>query len=448
MKVVIDRYAWLPKHELTITQLQSIRDSLLVVPNKVGDQGDEPKPIELWEETELHLGVPREFFEKHRKPHHEADYRYSKGSVVLNEPLKFVGALRDEQSEALNVFLSEFAQPEVTGGILRASPGWGKTVWTCALTAKLRVPTLVFLHKEFLMDQWRERIEQFLPEASVGLVQQDKCDFEGRDIVLAMVHSLAGREYPAALYEWPGLIVTDETHRIGAYTWSPVPAKFPARWRLGISATPRRKDRADDVFLYQIGPVRFKASEQRMKPKIKRVWSTFRLLKTERFNPSLAPRTLIIKFLVASATRNDRIVDQVLRAVQVGRKVLVLSERLQHLDRLTALFEKAWAAAEPDKPVPAVGFYVGGTKKAEREEAATASVIMATSQYAQEGLDIPALDTLVLATPMSDVEQAVGRILRPSKGKKDPIVVDIRDDNIPAFRKAAEARDRLYARIT
>jgi hypothetical protein len=226
-----------------------------------------------------------------------------------------------------------------------------------------------------------------------------------------------------------------------------VPARFGARWRVGISATPRRKDGAEDVFFQQIGSVLFNAKEQRLKPKVKRVWSDFKLIKTGSFNPNLAPRTLIIKFLVKSRLRNDRIADQMVRAVAAGRKLLVLSERLQHLDDLGVAFEAKWRAEFPDQPVPALGSYVGGVTEDEREVSADAPVIMATKQYAEEGLDIPALDTLILATPMGDVEQAVGRILRPHEGKKEPIVVDIRDDLVPIFRKAGESRDKLYRRI-
>lgn len=805
MKVVVDRYAWLPKHEMTITQLQAVRDALLVVPRKVGDHpGEDPKPIPLWEETDTHMGVPREYFLQNRKAHHEIVYQYEQGAAWPYR-LSFEGKLRPEQEEALATFVREFELPARTGGILRASPGWGKTVFACALIAKLKVPTLVVVHKEFLMSQWRERIQQFLPEARVGLVQQDVCDFEGRHVALAMVHSLAAKDYGEALYRWPGLVITDECfpagtrvatphgpmpiedlregdrvlcavgeatvkrtlrrevsieslcrlflsdgtvivctanhpfltpvgwkaaedlagldvltaagcfgtmfgygtkatsdatalrgvqetafgsegpalllaqvygsgqetrdasssvrvvwsgegqessrpfllrllsaelvaegtgpespedrspsaavarsepvggwrgfrthasqephaatgssegcsepvavhgaqascawgqraacsasasqaarcsgsrvevgargydksegfayalqdrhratsapagsrggwsdtqraegegggqaercvpaflrvdrvegpersgperpsrrvegdsgrvavynltvdrhpsyilhdskllvhncHRISAQTWASVPARFGARWRVGISATPRRKDGAEDVFFQQIGSVLFNAKEQRLKPKVKRVWSDFKLIKTGSFNPNLAPRTLIIKFLVKSRLRNDRIADQMVRAVAAGRKLLVLSERLQHLDDLGVAFEAKWRAEFPDQPVPALGSYVGGVTEDEREVSADAPVIMATKQYAEEGLDIPALDTLILATPMGDVEQAVGRILRPHEGKKEPIVVDIRDDLVPIFRKAGESRDKLYRRI-
>ena len=96
---------------------------------------------------------------------------------------------------------------------------------------------------------------------------------------------------------------------------------------------------------------------------------------------------------------------------------------------------------------PSTGRYVGGMTQAERDESAKCQVIFATSQFASEGLDIPALDTLFLTTPMSDVEQAVGRILRAFEGKKDPIVVDIRDDKVAKFKRAGESRDKFFKRI-
>jgi superfamily II DNA or RNA helicase len=133
-------------------------------------------------------------------------------------------------------------------------------------------------------------------------------------------------------------------------------------------------------------------------------------------------------------------------AIAAGRKILVLSERLAHLETLAVAIIDGWPkdAGTP----PTIGYYVGGTSKEDRKIAETKQVILATAQYAQEGLDIPALDTLILATPLSDVEQATGRILRPFDGKKPPIVVDIRDDKIPMFKAMARKRQILYAKIT
>ena len=257
------------------------------------------------------------------------------------------------------------------------------------------------------------------------------------------MYNLSVRSHPSYVVG-PGVVVHN-CHRISAQTWSPVPAKFPARLRLGLTATPRRKDGADNVFWYHIGPILFNASEKRMKPQIRRVYTDFRVVKTAQFNPALAPRTLLVRFLVASVPRNRAIAEQLMLAVKAGRKILVLSERLKHLD-LMAQSVREHCQSE-GMQCPTFGKYVGGRNKKQLAEAAEAKIILATSQYAQEGLDIPALDTLFLTTPMSDVEQATGRILRPFEGKKAPIVVDWHDDHVAMFKKMADYREATYVKL-
>jgi intein/homing endonuclease len=319
------------------------------------------------------------------------------------------------------------------------------TVFGCALMAKLQVPTLVIVHKEFLMSQWRERIEQFLPGAKIGYAQGDICDYHGKHVVIGMVHSLGARKYPLDFYRWPGLTITDEMHRIGAATWAPVPSRFPTRYRLGLSATPRRKDGAENVFYWSLGPIVFSAKEQRMKPKVRRVQTDFKLVATPKLNPALITKQLLLKFLCASTKRNKQIVDQIILAVQAGRKCIVLSERLEHLKKLEELLAANWP---PPSPPPTTGQYVGGMEEEDLNESKTKNVIFATSQFVSEGFDLPALDTLFLTTPMSDVEQAVGRILRPFEGKKDPVVVDFIDGAIALCVRNSESREKLYERIT
>jgi superfamily II DNA or RNA helicase len=445
VEVLVDGWAWLPKEGLTPDQIVTLKKRLTVIPVKTGDHpGDDPAPIPIFQDSEDFLGVPRQFFFENRRPVHQVNLQVSEGSDEWH-PAEFSGNLRPEQGTALREICTRFRAGQL-GGIIQAKPGWGKTVTALAIAAELGVPTLVVVHKEFLMDQWKERVDRFLPGAKVGHVQQDYCDFRGKTIVMGMVHSLGSKAYPEDFYSWPGLLIVDECHRIGARTWAPVPPRFHAKYRLGFTATPRRKDRADDVFFQHLGPILFAGKEQRLTPKIKRVWSKFKLVKTDRFNPNLANRSLLLRFLCASRHRNDLIVDQVIGAVVKGRKCIVLSERLNHLERMENRLKEIWPMEYG--AVPSTGWYVGGRKKEQLARAAEAQVILATSQYAAEGLDIPALDTLFLTTPMSDVEQAVGRIQRPHPGKKDPIVVDFRDDTIPMFEAQGRKRDRLYSRIT
>jgi superfamily II DNA or RNA helicase len=447
MQVTVDSYAWLARKDLSGAQLAGLRQELTVHPTKSDPKQDTPEPIELYRETPTHFGIAREFFYKHRRAIHEVVENFTLGNSELSQPFGvFKGELREEQALCLKEVVATLESGEHLGGIIRAVPGWGKTVMGCALAHRLGIPTLVIVHKTFLMDQWMEAMAEFVPEASIGRVQQDECDYQGKALVVGMVHSVAGGKYPQEFYDWPGLVIVDECHRMGARTWAPAPGMFKAKYRIGFSATPRRKDGADDVFYYHLGPLLFAAKEQRMSPKIRRVWTKFKFFKTDRFNASLAPRGIQLKFLCRSNHRNMVITEQIVEAARAGRKLLILSERREHLLKMEDMFRDAWPLEEGYAPV--VDFYVGGRKKEELAVASEAMVIMATTQFAQEGLNIPALDTLFLTTPLSDVEQAVGRILRPFKGKKDPVVVDFRDDDVPVYKRQAQKRDNYYATVT
>jgi superfamily II DNA or RNA helicase len=446
MKVRIDAWAHLPKESLTHMQQSAIKAALTIMPKKMGNfPGEAPQPLRLYAETDKVLSVPRAYYTKYRKPEHEIEDCTLLGNKSLwSGPLNFEGSLRPEQQRAVRTVVDAFQGGEY-GGIVRAATGFGKTVVSCAIMAEMKVPTLVVVHKEFLLNQWKERIEQFLPGAKIGLIQQDRCDYQGAGVMIGMIHSLVGnRDYGEEFRNWPGLIISDECHRIGAETWSLMPTRFNSRWRLGVSATPRRKDGMEDVFFHHLGPVMFTSSEQRMIPKIRRVWTDWNMVQTASLNPNLVSKNVLLKFLCGNRARNTLIVNQLILAVEAGRRPMVLSERLNHLDALESQFKRDWAAKHKDKPVPTTGFYVGGMKEEELDEAAKCTVIFATRQFAEEGLDIPVLDTLFLTIPMSDVEQAVGRILRPCEGKKEPVVVDFRDDKVTYCQKAGGYRDRFY----
>lgn len=465
-----------PKHAAWRLQL-SDKDSLLLFFERIGAplgkerEGEELKALLLESETNTNwdvVPVGREELREVRKALPNVSYkdwkRLTQGGSMrwmgrtrfqrLVEETGYDGELASlahsdvvweavSSNESIGIReVADLTVPE-TGNVVANGVISHNTVACCALIDALKVPTLVVVHKEFLMDQWVERMQQFLPGVKIGIAQQNVCDYTGKHVVVAMVHSLAdpGR-YPDSFYNWPGLVITDEVHRIGAKTWSPVPAMFPARYRIGVSATPRRKDGADNVFYYHMGRILFAAKEQRMVPRVRRVWSNFRFAKTPNFNPNVISRSVLVNILCKSRARNRLIVSQAALAAKAGRKILVLSERLEHLSTLEAMLLKEMK----DEP-PTTGYYVGGMTAEERAEAATKQVIFATVQFASEGMDIPPLDTLFITSPQSDIEQAVGRILRPYPGKKEPIVVDFRDDKVAKFKRNGESRDRYYKRI-
>lgn len=253
------------------------------------------------------------------------------------------------------------------------------------------------------------------------------------------VHNLTVEGHPSYVLE--GGAVVHNCHRISSYTWSKAPGMFRAKHMLGVSATPRRKDRTEAVFFGHIGEILYISTEQRLTPEIRCYQTDFRLYARAGAH---AHRALLLKFLCGSVSRNRTIIGKLVSATRAGRKVLVLSERIQHLKNMEALLKETWPA---DEDPPTTDYYIGGRPRVALDTAARAQVIFATSQFVSEGLDIPALDTLFLTTPLSDVEQAVGRILRPCEGKKPPIVVDFRDDKVPQLQAQAQQRDRYYSTI-
>lgn len=444
MRVRLDGWAWVPKAEFTAEQLEALQQHLTVTLRD--DAKGDGKIIPLYREHEEWVGVPREYYLPKRKAHHVIEDHTTAGNMAgWPGKLTFNPArtLKPEQAEALDMTKRYFALGP-RGGLVRAAPGWGKTVYACAVIAEQNAPTLVVVHKEFLKNQWRERLEEYLPGVKIGTVQGDTCDYEGKHVVLGMVQSLSSRRYDRAFYQHFGLLAADEVHRIGAYEWAPVPGMFTARNRLGITATPRRKDGAENVFRYHIGQEIFSAKQESLAFKVRFLYSEFYLVKTTSYNGT-AGRSVGINYLTQNETRNRLIAHDMAKAVAAGRKLLVVSERLEHLKLMDAALRETLTTAAA--VIPSIGYFVGGKTEDQLAKASSCQVIFATTQLVLEGLDIPALDTLFLTTPLTDVEQAIGRIRRPFDGKKPPVVVDVRDDKVPMCRSSAMDRLAYYKRL-
>lgn len=348
---------------------------------------------------------------------------------------------RDGQDEAVTDTLRYLATHG--GGQLLAACGSGKTVMGAEIALRIGRSTCVLVHKEFLAQQWREAFEMLSPGIKIGLLQRDSCDFGPPfDVTIAIVQSVTNpkRTYPKEFYESFGLLICDEVHRYGADVWQDSITQFPARYRLGLTATFRRWDGMLPVIENHIGPVAFELEKEGLKPRVHFVRMSTTLERKQYVNRwnGETNRGKLVSLLAANESRTEAIVRQMLRALEAGRKVLVLSERLAQISWMSGRC-KAHGISEDD-----IGHYVGGRAQADLDIAATKKLIFGTYQMAQEGLDIPDLDTLFLATPRVDVEQSVGRILREQSGKKEPVVVDFVDMGVGPCVGFSKARQRLY----
>lgn len=340
--------------------------------------------------------------------------------------------------------------------MMEAPTGFGKTWCAMDIIAKVGLKTIIVVTKEDIRDQWIAAAEALLGLSvgkGIGLIQGDTFQVAGQSIVIAMIQSLSkdGR-YPEHAFKDFGLAIWDECHRVAADNFSQSAYRIPAKLRLGISATPDRKDGKEEVLYAHIGRIRVRTEATPMTPRIIRQESPWECPMRRKRNAdgtvdlvpidhSAGAATHVIKLLANHHARNILIAKFVAAAYKKGRKILVQSDLKDHLDLLVPLISKHGV------PMAEIAFYVGGMKQGEREVAKTKAVIMATYQMTAEATDIPTLDTLVMATPKSDVRQIVGRVIRLLEGKKEPVVFDITDSSSPIFHGYAKARLKWYKSI-
>ncbi len=353
-----------------------------------------------------------------------------------DRPIQFMGNLRPEtrQTEAFERGLRAF--DENGGGVLSLPCGFGKTTMALAFSAHLKVRTMVVVHKEFLANQWIEKINMFCPGASIGRVQGPVFDVEGHDFVIGMIQTLSQKEFPKDAFDSIGFLIVDEAHHIGAPAFSQFMFKMCPKWTLGLTATPERKDGLTRLLYWFLGPEFFRV--ERTDQKATRVETL------QFFDESFTEAPPVTRFgkinmaaminqLTEIETRNELILDRTRRALEAQRRVLILSDRREHCFYLQ------------NKLGPEIsGLYLGGMKEAELDASSRKQVVVATFQLAQEGLDIPVLDTVILSTPKSDIKQSIGRIMRETKGKlNNPLIIDI-IDQWSVFWSMARKRATVY----
>jgi superfamily II DNA or RNA helicase len=249
------------KNELNVDQQYFIRTELTVKPHVSGpcakDAASQPS-YPVYRESAGKIYVPRYFGQLHfGKP---VANKISEGDDIS---MHFTGTLRPNQIPAVQSYLDCVLNDNKGGGGLLDLPcAFGKTSLSLYIASKLAKKTLVIVHKEFLMNQWIERITQFIPGAKVGRIQGQIIDIEGKDIVLGMLQSLSMKEYPAQMFDCFGLTIIDEVHHISSEVFSRALFKLVTKYTLGLSATMNRKDGTTKVFKMFLGDVIYKATRE------------------------------------------------------------------------------------------------------------------------------------------------------------------------------------------
>lgn len=404
---------------------------------------NKPRIIGCAENFPQHIALPRGCLDDVRTLLHDNgielllhDERFS------GEPIdvRFAGTLRPDQEAALEGMLEHDA------GILCAPTAFGKTVTAAALIARRAVNTLVLVHRTELLQQWKERLQAFLgaDKTKVGTIGGGKAKPTGI-IDIAVMQSLSRQGEVSVQVKNYGQVIVDECHHLSAFSFEALLKAAGAKYVLGLTATPVRRDGQQPIIFMQCGPIRHTASRPESAPAdlaVTPLWLS---------RPIVMPEGTGIQdvFLqVCNDTeRTAKVVAEVGEVFDQGRKILVLTERTDHLSaieeqlvgRVENLFTLHGRMSKKQRSA-----LIG---ELEALPADAPRVILATGKLVGEGFDHPALDTLVLAMPVSwkgTLQQYAGRLHREHASKADVRIIDFIDAGHPALLRMWSKRQAGY----
>lgn len=354
--------------------------------------------------------------------------------------VSFVGVLRADQELAVATMFDHDV------GVLCAPTAFGKTVTAAAMIARRGINTLVLVHRTELLKQWQERLQSFLEVGKdmVGTIGGGKSKPTGK-IDIAVMQSLSRQGEVNSLVENYGQVIVDECHHVGAASFDGILKRARAKYVLGLTATPIRRDGQQPIIFMQCGPIRYTATNSENAPQDLEVLP--RLQQSRIDLPSDASISEVFGCLAKDAGRTEAIASEVRQAYQQGRKILVLTERMEHLDAILAAL---------DRQVPALFVLHGKMSKKQRAETIarldalppeSPRILLATGKLVGEGFDHPALDTLVLTMPISwkgTLQQYAGRLHRQHSNKTNVRIIDFVDTGHPALLRMWDKRQRGY----
>ncbi len=402
-----------------------------------------PRYISCANIDQNHLSVPRgcmdeiiELFDKSKISYQFDDKRQS--GVPL-EKIEFLGKLKSNQKKATETLLMHDT------GILHAPTAFGKTIAAISIIASRKVSTLILVHSKVLLDQWTERLRAFIQGAEVGFIGGGK-NRPTLQIDVATYQSLVDKQTNTVLgtVHNYGQIIIDECHHLAAPRYELVLNEIHAKYTLGLTATPNRRDGHQKIMIMQSGPVRCKVKSQGGKSFIQIVNKVEITdhppieLTDKQIRPHIS---LVYEWLSNSSERNQRITNDIAAEIRNGACCLVLTERRNHAEILHELLSKHTISV----------LIHGGMKREERiasyESINDAEVIVATGKYIGEGFDFNKLDTLFLALPISWsglLSQYVGRIHRIHDKKQIVKVYDYVDVKLPMLERMFKKRAKGY----
>ena len=427
------------KNSISSFLLEQIKKDLTVKPKtfNAGYADNNNEQFEVFNQNSEKIYVPK--FYGIKKFGNPIKNCIEQGKTCNN--LKFSVSMRSNQEPIVKSYMDNISLDEGGGGIICAGCGVGKTVISLYISTLLKKKTLVIVHKEFLMNQWIERIKEFIPNAEIGIIQGTKCNIENKDIVIGMLQSISKKDYQENTFKDFGLVIYDECHHLGAKVFSKALKKTNFKFTLGLSATPDRNDGLTKVFLWNLGDIVFKEEKKKTDNVLVNFYHYFNSDKTyskevRNFKQQLM-NPVIINNIAECKNRNDFIISLLNPLINKNRNILILTERISQVNYFYDTIVETNIAT--------VGKYIGKMKQEQLDQSLTCRILVGTYNMIEEGFDCKTLDTLIMATPKVNIEQSVGRILRKQESERTiiPLIIDI-CDQFCNFNRKGKNRITFY----
>lgn len=372
--------------------------------------------------------------------------------ITLKEPTKinisFNGELKDFQNDIINDIMPKIKSKG--GGIISLPCGFGKTVIGIYISCLLKLKTIILVNRSELLTQWIERINQFCLNCNVGTILQDKIDIENKDIVIGMLQSISMKDYDRNIFKDFGLLIVDECHHISSKVFSKALYKITTKYTIGLSATPKRNDHLEYVYKWYLGDMLYVLNQKQNKDVNVCIFNFYsedkRFKETRKYNLKLQRDTfnyvMSVNNLVSIKERNILIINIIKELIKNPlRKILILSDRVKHLEILNNAMNKY---IQKNNLSLKSCIFIGKNKKDEKKDAIdNGDIIFGSYSIAKEGLDIPRMNTIILSTPQNDIVQSIGRIMRKFNPNCMPLIIDL-TDNIQSWNKFLSNRLKTY----
>jgi len=428
MKAVLKENIWIEK--LSIANLPKIKRSLTFIPRYGG------VAIPAYAETADLFGFPRYY----KLVGYDIEDNRTEG---MQTDLEFIGTPRDYQIPAIKQF-EDSINRGATAITLNAQTGTGKTVILLYFLSILKRAALIIVPKTDLITQWREEILKFtsIKPEEIGIAQQDKAEYEGKKITIGTIQSLCKDKYSEEFKRHFGVVAFDELHRTGASGFSNIMKIFPAKYRLGCSATLDRADGMDVLFRYHLGRNEIVVKKEMPAPKVIVYKYSGNSGQIPKYLKEVTYRRASLFSMLAKNQDRNMVIANFAKQLSAKRQTVVLTERKQMTKDIKQILISKFDCDSRD-----VGIYVYETSKAEKKRIGEeCSIILATTKMMNEGTNIPSLRALIYATPLSgpSIQQPLGRIRRIKEGVEDPVVLDFVDTQYKEAKRWFNSRMQKY----